>query len=290
MSTRKRQPWTTPRGAAAREARKAGRLESAWNVVDGLLMHVRVSVDPVPDGAPANVLVHGLAVSSLYLIPTAVRLAPHYRVYVPDLPGYGKSAKPGRVLGVAELADVLAAWMDHIGLASAVLIGNSMGCQIIVNLALRHPDRIERAVLIGPTMDPAGATFFEQARRLLIDISREPVSSYFIQAYDYLRFGFRRLVCTFEDAIADRIEEKLPHVHVPTLVVRGARDPIVPQRWAEEAARLLPRGRLVVVPGSAHVVNYNAPRVMERLVRAFLNEALPTPRSARPPGTEGPPR
>ena len=245
-------------------------------------MHVRVSVDPVPEGAPSIVLVHGLGVSSLYLIPTAVHLAPHYRVYVPDLPGYGKSAKPSRVLGVAELADVLAAWMDHVGLDSAVLIGNSMGCQIIVNLALRHPARVERAVLIGPTMDPAGPTFFEQARRLLIDISREPVSSYFIQAYDYLRFGFRRLVCTFEDAIADRIEEKLPHVHVPTLVVRGARDPIVPQRWAEAATRLLPRGRLVVVPGSAHVVNYNAPRVMERLVRAFLNEPSPTPRSPRP--------
>ena len=46
----------------------------------------------------------------------------------------------------------------------------------------------------------------------------------------------------FRYALEDRIEKKLSHVHVPSLVVRGGRDPIVPQHWAEEVARLLPMG------------------------------------------------
>lgn len=80
------------------------------------------------------VLVHGLVVSSRYMVPTLERLAPYHRVYAPDLPGFGKSDKPPRVLNVAELSDSLVAWMEKIGLKSAALVGNSFGCQIIADL------------------------------------------------------------------------------------------------------------------------------------------------------------
>ncbi|HEX2088386.1 MAG TPA: alpha/beta fold hydrolase [Actinomycetota bacterium] len=56
----------------------------------------------------------------------------------------------------------------------------------------------------------------------------------------------------------------------PTLVVRGSRDMMVPQRWAEEAAALLPNGRLAVVPGAAHCVNYSAPQPFVDVLRRFL--------------------
>jgi pimeloyl-ACP methyl ester carboxylesterase len=59
---------------------------------------------------------------------------------------------------------------------------------------------------------------------------------------DYADAGVGRALGTFGHALADRIEDKLPLVQVPTLVVRGARDRIVPQAWAEEVTRLLPRG------------------------------------------------
>lgn len=80
------------------------------------------------------------------------------------------------------------------------------------------------------------------------------------------------MVKTFRYALEDRMEEKLPHVRVPALVVRGSRDLIVSQRWAEEAASLLPLGRLVVIPGAPHTVTYNAPLKLAGAVRAFLSE------------------
>jgi 2-hydroxy-6-oxonona-2,4-dienedioate hydrolase len=101
---------------------KLGRLESRWVTVDGLPVHARVSVDPVPDGFPALVLVHGLGVSGRYMVPTAERLAPHFRVYAPDLPGFGRSGKPSRVLNLTELADALAGWMRAAGLERAALL------------------------------------------------------------------------------------------------------------------------------------------------------------------------
>ena len=122
-----------------------------------------------PWGRAAVVLVHGLVVSARYMIPAMKQLALRHRVYAPDLPGFGKSGKPARVPGVPGLSDALARWMRKLGLERTALVGNSMGCQIIAELAVRHPDLVERVVLQGPTMDPLARSTLRQIGRLLLD-------------------------------------------------------------------------------------------------------------------------
>jgi 2-hydroxy-6-oxonona-2,4-dienedioate hydrolase len=68
------------------------------------------------------------------------------------------------------------------------------------------------------------------------------------------------------------VDLSMRHVRVPTLVVRGSRDVIVPQRWAEEVTRLLPDGRLVIIPDAAHTLNYQKPAELTEAVRSFLND------------------
>ena len=89
----------------------------------------------VPEGRPAVVLVHALIVSSRYMVHILKQLARYYWIYAPDLPGISKSEKPSRPLDLAGLSSALPAWMDAVGLKGTVLIGNSMACQIIANLA-----------------------------------------------------------------------------------------------------------------------------------------------------------
>ncbi|HZD39129.1 MAG TPA: alpha/beta hydrolase, partial [Terriglobales bacterium] len=62
-------------------------------------------------------------------------------------PGFGDSGKPRKILKVPELADWLAAWAAIIGIERASMLGNSFGCQVIADLAMRYPQRIERAIL-----------------------------------------------------------------------------------------------------------------------------------------------
>lgn len=246
------------------------RLKSVWTNVSGVSMHARLSETPVPEDTPTVVLVHGLSVSSGYMVPTALRLAPYYHVYVPDLPGFGKSAKPAHILTVPELAGALAGWMEAMKLPPAVLLGNSLGCQVIVDLALKCPARVTHAVLVGPTMDPRGRTVHQEAFRVILNMLREPFSFWFVAGSEYLAAGLRRTVRTLKYAFADRMEEHLPLVQVPTLIVRGERDPIAPQRWVEDANRLLPHSQLVVVRGMPHAVNYNSPEKLVSIVRSFL--------------------
>ena len=61
-------------------------------------------------------------------------------------------------------------------------------------------------------------------------------------------------------------------MRVPTLVVRGSRDPIVPQRWAKEVAELLPMGQLSVIPGAAHAANYGWAAEFARIILKFLDD------------------
>src|SRR6478752_1836006 len=109
-----------------------------------------------PPGAPppAIVLIHGLGMSSRSMVPTAVRLAPRYRVYAPDLPGHGRSRRGPGVPSVEALAGALLAWLDAVGLAMPALLGNSLGCQVIAALVARRPQRIAAAIWVSPTMDP----------------------------------------------------------------------------------------------------------------------------------------
>lgn len=242
-------------------------LTSRYVQADGCRTHVRVAERAA---GPPVVLVHGLVISSLYMVPTARCLAPFVPVYAPDLPGFGLSGKPRRVLSVREHAHWLAAWMDAMGMARAVFAGNSFGCQVIAHLAADHPHRVSAAVLAGPTMDPHARTAPAQIGRWLVDWTRERPSLAPAHVRDYGKAGIPRALRTFRLALEDRIEEQLPRVQAPTLVVRGARDRIVPERWAREAAALLPRGRYAEVPGGPHCGNYTTPDPFARLVRAFI--------------------
>jgi pimeloyl-ACP methyl ester carboxylesterase len=245
-------------------------LASVWTNVAGTRVHARVAQERAANDDLPVVLVHGLTVSSRYMVRFMRQLAPQYAVFAPDLPGFGRSHKPGRVLSIPELADALIAWMEAVGIARAALVGQSMGCQIIADAAVRYPRHVAAAGLIGPSMDRHGRTPLEQARRLAIDGLLSPPSAVLIMLRDFLDCGPLRTLRTLHYALTDQIEEKMPLVRAPTLIIRGERDVIAPQRWVEELVRRLPDGELVLVPGAPHATQYAAPAETARLVRQLL--------------------
>jgi len=104
----------------------------------------------------------------------------------------------------------------------------------------------------------------------MINGRREPVSLGWISLQDYVAAGLRRAWATLKIVLEDKIEEKLPYIQAPTLVVRGSNDPVAPQRWVEEVTRLLPHGNLQIIPGAAHTLNYSAPEEFVRVIQPFL--------------------
>ena len=252
--------------------RTAWGFQSRWQTVRGVDIHDRASLGGAND-TPPLVLVHGLAVSHRYMMPLAARLAAHHPVHVVDLAGFGLSGDPGRVLDVAEHADHLATWLEATGLPAVTVLGNSFGCQVAVDLAVRHPARVGGLVLVGPTMDPSARTASRQILRWLRDTAREDPLQLPILLRDVRDAGPHRVAGTLARALRDPIERKLPMVRVPVLVTRGSREPIVPMAWAQTATRLLPHGELGIVPGP-HNANYGASDHLAELVLAFLQQRV----------------
>ena len=241
-----------------------GGLQSRWTTADGLRIHARVGGLDRP--GPPVVLVPGIGVSGRYFVRLARLLLRQVPTLAIDLPGAGRSGRPSHALSIPELADSLAGWLDAVGVARARFVGNSMGCQVLVDLASRASQRVERLVLTSPTVDPQARTGPEQLERLLVDIRNEPLSLLPIVALDYVTFGPLRFVETGRYALADRPEDKLPLIEAPTVVVRGDEDPLVPQPWAEQMTGLLPDGRLVVLEHEPHACHYTAPHRVAPLV------------------------
>lgn len=223
-------------------------------------------------GAPV-VLLHGWGVSGRYYVPTARALARERPVYLPDLPGHGRSERPPRALDVDELAGVVLAWMDRLGVRRAVLIGNSFGCQIAAELALRVPERVLGLGLVGPTLDPAARPLARLALRLVRTGLFEPLSLYPILLADYATMGPRRLVGELGHMLRDRIEARLPRITQPSLVVRGRRDAVAAARWIAQVAALLGTGPAVTLSRGAHGINYSAPGELLRALRPLLAAA-----------------
>jgi pimeloyl-ACP methyl ester carboxylesterase len=254
------------------------RLVSRWDEVGEVSIHSRVGGVGLP-----VVLVHGYGVSGRYLLPLARVIAVRCAAYVPDLPGRGRRGRPAAATGIGALADALGDWLDVVGLPTPALVANSMGCQIVTELAVRRPHRVGPLVLIAPTIEPTRRAARHQIFRALRDSTHEPAGLVTLAVRDTARRGMAGLYATARSALADRIEERLPHVHQRTVVVHGGNDRFISQRWAEEVARLLPHGRLLVVPDGSHAVPYTHPwlvaRVVEQLVASHGAQA-PEPKAA----------
>ncbi|HEX2909987.1 MAG TPA: alpha/beta hydrolase [Chloroflexia bacterium] len=244
-------------------------LESARHYVSGYWIYSRLCrANATPASLPV-VLVHGLGVSSRYMIPAARYLAKAYSVYAPDLPGFGKSSRPAHTLDIAELAVTLKEWLDTVGLEKVILYANSMGCQVVTEFALRYPHRVDRLIMSGPTVDPAARSYIQQALRIVSDFIYEPPSLFFICLYDYLTAGPLRTLLTGRAALHDHIEDRLPLIKLPTLIVRGEHDTIAPEKWIEKATSLLPDSGLVRIPEVGHAINYNSPQALAEIIELF---------------------
>lgn len=256
--------------AVTDQTRRAG-LTGGFASVGAYRMFYRASSAVAPHhGRLPVVLVHGLVISSRYMEPLAAALNPRLRVLAPDLPGFGESDKPRRAFSLGELADALGNWLESLGIESAMFVGNSFGCQVLAEFALRHPRMTDRLVLQGPTVDPEARNLLIQIWRDLKNGRQEPGNVGRLARIDYAKARIATIAATMRFMMKDKIEGKLPSIRVPVLIVNGTRDPVVPLAWAKRATALLPNGRLTLVEGATHTMNYAYPDEMAKAILPFL--------------------
>ncbi len=201
---------------------------------------------------PDYVLVHGLGMAHEYWDGLADALEPTGTVHALDLPGFGDAPEPREPLSMPEAGELLADLLVAEGIERPVLIGHSTGAQVVAETAARHPELVDRLVLIAPTVNPRERTLAMQTMRFLQDIALVNPKVLGLGIASYAKAGPRWYVANLRPMLEHRIERVLPEIAAPTLVIRGEHDRIVPRYWAEEVAGLVPNGRYAEVPGRGH--------------------------------------
>jgi pimeloyl-ACP methyl ester carboxylesterase len=225
------------------------------------------------DGTPI-LHVHGFAISGSYLMPTAQRLVGRAPSFVPDLPGYGRSEHPrGAALGIPALADKVLELLDALELAKVVLVGNSMGCPIGLEVAHLDPGRVEGLVLVSP----AGGVHNQPLPRALVQLARdgtrERPAMARVAVPDYLRFGPINALHLFSELTRFPSLERLVRNPARTLVVLGDRDPLMPppHRVREVAALVPDHVTVAVIGGAAHAINFSHPGELAHAIGQWLD-------------------
>ena len=253
---------------------------------------------------PPLLFVHGLGGCWQNWLENLPELARDHRVIALDLPGFGASEMPAAEISVAGYARTLDAVCAALSVdAAAAVVGNSMGGFVAAELAIAHPQRVERLVLVSA----AGLHIAELRLDRALDRVRRAERAFarggsFVAARSQMfarRALLRRIVLAGVVAhpellpgplVAEQVagagrpgfmpalrsmasyplRDRLARIACPTLVVWGERDRIVPVRDAATFERLIPGARKIVYPGTGHVPMLERPARFNADLRAFL--------------------
>ncbi len=256
---------------------------------------------------PAIILLHGLGASLESWWCSVDALGEHFRVFAPDIVYFGKSAKPERDPDQLDFIDFTVNFMDTFGLERATLVGNSMGGAIATKTALLYPARVSSLVLVNSAgfgrevawwlrmrtlfhRRPQGKppswmvqwglrlVFYDPSRvpddlvQKLVEIDQDPESQRAYKQVLTLGVDWRGL----KPSLLQEIRDAAHQIRVPTLIVWGKQDRIIPVHHAQIAHSKIPQARLHIFYQCGHTPQLEYPNEFNALVREFVCQTNPS--------------
>jgi pimeloyl-ACP methyl ester carboxylesterase len=235
---------------------------------------VRVGDDVVPyevvgEGEPV-IMVHGLGGSSRCWAPTLPALASRYRVFLVDLPGFGRLRRLHRRFTLDTAASWLRAWLRAADVGRAHLIGHSMGAFISAQIAAASPELVDRLVLVSAAGIPTGRSLADCIRRVPGGWRHRAPGTWRLVLIDALLTRPSVVMRTARALLTQDLRTTLAEIRAPTLVVWGADDPMMPVECAAAFRNGIPGARALLLPRAGHLPMISRPEEFNRALRSFL--------------------
>ena len=259
---------------------------------NGLNFYYETYGDP---GNPPALLISGLGGDHRGWRPLAERLTASFRVIVFDNRDSGLSQRAQSFYGISDMAEDAVGVLRELGIARTHVVGYSMGSAIAQDIAIEHPQLVDRLTLLATydSGDPRGSSIFRGFASLRRTLPREEYIRltlpwlYTHAEYadeDFLEqiigFGMEDELYQEPDAYERQMEatiafysrDRLHRITCPTLLVFGEEDVITPMRFARSMARDIKGSRLVIMAGTGHAVRRTREAEVAGLIYGFLSE------------------
>jgi pimeloyl-ACP methyl ester carboxylesterase len=257
-----------------------------------------------PKARPVVVL-HGLGATNASMLPTMWDLARDYRVIAPDLPGHGASSAPPGRYDARFFGEWMTRLLDELEIDDVVLIGNSLGGRISLEIALDHPARVQALILLAPAVAfrrlrqfvpvvrlirpelavlplPMTQAIAERGlRAMFAHPDRLSPQAYTAAAGEFVRvyrdrshrvafYASLRQVYLDDAFGTEGFWPRLPDLKPPALFVWGSRDRLVPAAFARHVTEALPAAETIVFDDCGHVPQFELPHATNQAIRTFL--------------------
>lgn len=258
-------------------------------------------------GEKVLLFIHGLSSNADAWQRNIQELQKEYTCIALDLPGHGKSFLQGGQQTPSYFAKIILELMEKLGHKKFTLVGHSMGGQAALKFALLYPEKLEQLVLVAPagieefTFTEAQMMLAFTTPKALESTSDEQIEkNYHLNFYQFPKEAekmvedrkkirqasdfsqhMQAVVQSVKGMLIDPVHEQLAEVKVPTLIVFGQNDALIPNRFlhpqltledlAEKARTEIPTSKVVVLPESGHFLMFERPREFNEVLRGFIN-------------------
>ena len=233
-------------------------------------------------------LIHGLGASAERWEHVIPNFAKNYRVIVPDLIGCGQSDKPTVDYTTSYLSEFIKKFLSHIGINKVAIIGSSLGGQIAAEFASRNNDIVEKLVLVSPSgimkhttpaldayimaaLYPNDETAQHAFEMMSVDKHIDEITiKGFVKRMKLpnAKMAFMSTLLGLKDA--EVISQKLSSINLPTLIIWGENDPVIPIKYASSFVTGINDCRFIKMLGCAHTPYVEMPDKFYKLVYDFL--------------------
>ena len=255
-------------------------------LANGPALHYAEQGEP---GGSAILFLHGWPDSWFSFSRMLPLLPARYRAFAVDQRGFGDSERPDRGYGIEDMATDAVAFLDAVGVERATVVGHSFGSFVARRVAVAHPERLSRLVLIDSGFSPANAVT-RSVQESLRDLA-DPVPKGFARDFQastaYLPLPvafFERIVAesvklpsrlwreAFDGLLASDDTAELAGIRASTLLLWGDRDALFTLDDQHRLTRAIPRSRLRIYPETGHCPNWERPERVAADLVAFMQE------------------
>lgn len=245
---------------------------------------------------PPVILIHGYTQSWNTWRSTIEHFGKRYRMYAPDLWGFGDSDKERRTsFQVTDFVELIPQFMDALGMIKVPIMGHSMGGTTALGVALKYPERVKKVAVVGSPIKGTSLSPFLQlmsirmVANLMLSGPNQPLMRSFIRAWSYFvsrpnpdlfynmfvgnaKYSLDSFVQSIASLRAVDLRADIPQIRMPALGVFGARDVIVHPNQEKLFKKLIPNSQTIWLPKAGHFPMWDTPETFYEAVEYFMEK------------------